>query len=64
MSEAKVAVLNALNAEPQSSWDIAQQVGFSWQAVQWALNRLLASGQVQREVLSGAGSRWRYGWKR
>jgi len=68
-SEARAAVLRALGPEPQTSEDIAQRVGFSGQAVRWALNRLLAldavygAYKVERNVIPGRGSRWRYGWR-
>ena len=62
-SEARSAVLRALGPEPQTVAEIAQRVCFSLQAVRWALSYWWALGQVEREVLPGAGSRWRYSWR-
>jgi len=62
-SEAQVGVLSVLRDEPLTSMEIARRVGFTWESVRWALNRLLALGKVERQVLAGAGSRWCYGWR-
>ena len=61
-SEARSAVLRVLGREPMTSRDIAELVGFSQQAVRWALNGLLALGVVERSKIQGHGTRGSYGW--
>lgn len=62
-SEAQAAVLRALDPEPLTSAEISRRVGFSWESVRWALNRLLAQGLVERSALPGEGTRGSYGWR-
>ena len=62
-SESRAAVLRALGPEPLTSAEIAQRTGFSEETVRRALNGLLEQGRVERSVIAGDGSRWRYGWQ-
>ena len=64
-SEARLLALRVLGSGrvPLTSIEIAERIGFTRESVRWALNGLLALGQVEREVISNDGPRWCYGWR-